>query len=45
MKRGIEALRSVGIKVARIEIDKDGKITLVPADATPTENQDLRDLV
>jgi hypothetical protein len=48
VERGIKALENAGLKVARVEISREGNITLIPEDdstATTNENQDLRDLV
>jgi|RhiMetdeSRZDD1v2_1073273.scaffolds.fasta_scaffold242901_2 hypothetical protein len=32
IKRGVEALKSAGLKVARVEIDKSGKLIFISAD-------------
>jgi hypothetical protein len=37
IKRGVEALKSAGLKVARVEVDKAGKLVFISADATEDE--------
>jgi hypothetical protein len=50
VKRAFKAARAAGVEVARVEIDKDGRITVVPG--KPTEAiqnnetpEDLRQLL
>jgi len=41
VKRAISAVESTGARVSRVEIDKQGKIVLIPSnDAPPTETTD-----
>jgi hypothetical protein len=34
MKRALRGARKAGVEVARVEVDKDGKITLIPGPPT-----------
>jgi transcription initiation factor IIE alpha subunit len=43
VRRAIEAFREAGLAIARVEIDKDGKIIVIagkPQDATTTGNNE-----
>jgi hypothetical protein len=41
VKRAISAVESTGARVSRVEIDKQGKIVLIPSnDTPPTETTD-----
>jgi hypothetical protein len=42
VRRAVEAFREAGLEIARVEIDKDGKIIVIagqPQDATPSSNE------
>lgn len=38
VKRAVKAVRAAGVEIARVEIEKDGRIIVVPG--KPTESQD-----
>jgi hypothetical protein len=42
VKRAVQACRNAGLTIGRVEVDREGKIVIVPGNAEPVASDDGR---